>query len=107
MQFTNKRIVKNVWKGTKNLMALNIYVYTLKQEDWIVIAELLQNSNKAIIEKKSTWILIEKSKMNARIFRALTRYFSYRFKKNENNEIKIFKRGDIEYYKVQQHTEPN
>lgn len=105
MQFTNKRIVKNVLKGTKNLMALNLYVYSLKPTDWVVIAELLRKSNDAILNKTSTWILIEKSKMNSRIFRALTRYFSYRFKKDENNEIKIFKRRDIEYYKVQQHTE--
>lgn len=101
MQFTNKRIVKNA----KNLIALNVYVYTLTKEDWIIVSELLQKSNSAVLQKKSTWILVEKEKVNSRIYKALTRYFSYRFKKDENNDKKIFKEGDKEFYKVQQHAE--
>lgn len=101
MQFTNKRIVKNA----KNLIALNVYVYTLTKEDWIIVSELLQKSNSAVLQKKSTWILVEKEKVNSRIYKALTCYFSYRFKKDENNDKKIFKEGDKEFYKVQQHAE--
>ena len=101
MQFTNKRIVKNA----KNLIALNVYVYTLTKEDWIIVFELLQKSNSAVLQKKSTWILVEKEKVNSRIYKALTCYFSYRFKKDENNDKKIFKEGDKEFYKVQQHAE--
>ena len=47
MQFTNKRIVKNA----KNLIALNVYVYTLTKEDWIIVSELLQKSNSAVLQK--------------------------------------------------------
>ena len=105
MQLSNKRVVNKMFKGTKSLLALNLYVYSLKKEDWLVIADLLKKSNSAVLQKKSTWILVEKEKVNSRIYKALTCYFSYRFKKDENNDKKIFKEGDKEFYKVQQHAE--
>ena len=101
MQFTNKRIVKNA----KNLIALNVYVYTLTKEDWIIVSELLQKSNGALLNKTSTWILVEEAKINKRIRASLIYYFNYRFKTDENNKIKIFTIGGKKFYKVQQRIE--
>lgn len=107
MQLKNKRVVNRVYKGTKSLLSLNLYVYSLKKEDWLVIAELLKRSNDAILSKTSTWILVEETKINKRVKASLIYYFSYRFKTDENNKIKIFTIGGKKYYKVQQHTEQN
>lgn len=102
MQLSNKRVVNKVFKGTKSLLALNLYVYSLKQEDWLVIADLLKKSNEALLNKTSTWILVEELKVNKRIKTSLIHYFSYRFKTDENNKIKIFTIGGKNFYKVQQ-----
>ena len=107
MQLSNKRVVNRAFKGTKSLLALNLYVYSLKPTDWVVIAELLGKSNDAILNKTSTWIFVEEEKLNKRIMASLIHYFNYRFKTDENNKIKIFTIGGKNFYKVQQHTEPN
>ena len=105
MQLSNKRVVNKMFKGTKSLLALNLYVYSLKPTDWVVIAELLKRSNNALINKTSTWIFVEESKINKKIKESLIHYFSYRFKTDENNKIKIFTIGGKKFYKVQQHIE--
>lgn len=105
MQLSNKRVVNKMFKRTKSLLALNLYVYSLKKEDWLVIADLLKKSNGALLNKTSTWILVEEAKINKRIRASLIYYFNYRFKTDENNKIKIFTIGGKNFYKVQQHTE--
>ena len=107
MQLSDKRVANKVFRGTKNLLALNLYVYSLKPDDWVVVAELLKKSNDAILNKTSTWILVEESKINKKIRASLIHYFSYRFKTDENNKIKIFTIGGKNFYKVQQYAENN
>lgn len=107
MQLSDKRVANKVFRGTKNLLALNLYVYSLKPADWVIVAELLKKSNDAILNKTSTWILVEESKINKRIRASLLHYFSYRFKTDENNKIKIFTIGGKNFYKVQQYAENN
>lgn len=105
MQLNDKNAVKKVLKGTKNFLALNMYVYSLNAKDWVTVAELLQKSNEAVVNKTSTWILVEQDKINERVKASLLSYFSYRFKMDENHKEKIFVINGKNFYKLQQKTE--
>ena len=95
---------KTVEKKINWMVGVRKYLQPLTQDDWVIIAKLLQLSSQARSNHTSTWIKAEVSIFeNQRIYHALVYYFGFRFKRCQDKTKRIFQEDGKSYYMIQQH----